>query len=326
MKQLILILALFFLTKKDNKTIYQNNIDSSCIKIGLDKPVSKILYSRKNSNDSGWSIYMIDPNGSNEEVLIPFKSGQGEYNPAVSTNGETVIFNTYRYGGWKLALYDVKGKSVNRISPKSSYYTNGVFSPDGSKVAYERSVQRRSTHIFISNSDGTNEKMLTGKMGDENRIPSWTPNGESILFYSQNGNVNDIYSVNINSGQIKNLTKNKSGNDFGPSVSPNGKHVAFFSDRNGHLDMYVMDIDGRNQKNLTASLQNKNNRYNYFKDNNLFWMFKVSWSPNGESLVFSNIKSDNIDLFTIKKDGNDLKQITTSSRSELTPFWGSLKQ
>ncbi|WP_271782191.1 TolB family protein [Aquimarina algiphila] len=285
---------------------------------------SKILFSKKDKSYSGWSIYMMNPDGSDKKVLIPFKSGMGEYNAEISPNGKTILFNTYRYGGWKLATHNIENNTTKRISPNSNYYTNGVYSPNGEMIAYEKNVQR-STHIFIADKHGNNEKMLTGTMGNENRIPSWSSDGESIVFYSEKNRVNDIYQVTIKDNQITNLTNNLSGNDFAPAVSPDGKKIAFFSDRNGYLDLYVMDSTGANQKNITANLQNKNNTYNYYKDSNLYWIVKTSWSPDGQELVFSNITNDNFDVFTIAKNGSNLKQITETPESEYTPVWGAIQ-
>ena len=285
------------------------------------KKTSKILFARKNDNEDAWSIYGVNPNGTEEHIIIPLKSGQGEYNPEIAPDGSSVLFNTYRFGGWKLATFNLKTRRIKRISPSSNYYTNGVFSPDGQRIAFERNVQR-TTHIFISNKNGENEKNLTLGFNDENRAPSWSIDRKFVLFYAKKGNVNDIYRIDISSNKIENISKNNTGNDFNPSVSPDGKQVAFFSDRNGYLDLYVMDISGSNQVNLTSQLQNKSNTYNYYKDNNMFWIFKASWSPNGKQLVFSNVKSDNVDLFTIDANGENLTQITKTPESEFTPVWG----
>ncbi|MCK8523230.1 hypothetical protein M0D21_16745 [Aquimarina sp. D1M17] len=325
MKNLILVLLLFlslFSGKKNDGNFI--DCEEMVLKTKAYQDTSTILFSRKKDNDSGWSIYKISPNGIDEEVIIPFKYGQGEYNPAIAPDGNTIMFNSYRYGGWKLAVYDTNTKEVSKISKKLNYYVNGVFSSDGKKIAYERNVER-STHIFVANSDGTKEVNLTSEISNDNRAPSWNSNDTSILFYYKKNRTNDIFAIDVRAKITTNLTNNNSGNDFNPSISPNGKQVAFFSDRNGYLDVYVMDINGENQICLTRSLHNENNEYNYYTDSNVYWIFKVSWSPDGQYLVFSNIQGDNIDLFTIKKDGTDLKQITKTPKSEYTPVWGILK-
>ncbi|WP_074409460.1 MULTISPECIES: TolB family protein [Aquimarina] len=284
---------------------------------------SKILFARKLNNDRGWSILSIDPNDSSEKVVIPYSSGMGEYNPDISPDGKTILFNTYRYGGWKLAIHDLTITSTKKISHSANYYTNGVFSPKGDMIVYEKNVGR-DTHIFIADKNGKNETILTNNMGKENRIPVWSVNGECIIFYSDKNGSNDIYSITLKSKKVTNLTNNTSGNDFAPSVSPDGKYIAFFSDRNGYLDLYRMDTTGANQINLTNTLQSKYNSYNYYKDRNMYWRFKSSWSPDSSTIVFTNITNDNFDLFTIKIGGNDLKQITNSSSSEYTPVWAIL--
>ncbi len=325
MKNFILIIVLFlFSLSEENDTIHFENEDAAALKKGCIDNKSTILFSRKKDNDNGWSIYSINPDGTKEEIVIPFTSGQGEYNPAISPQGNVILFNSYRFGGWKLATYHMDTEKVNRISPGLNYYTNGVFSSDGKRIAYEKNVGR-STHVFISNLDGTNQTNLTKTVGNDNRAPCWSFDDKSVLFYYKKKQTNDIFSVDIISNEIDNLTNNSSGNDFNPSVSPDGKYVAFFSDRNGYLDLYVMDITGKNQVCLTSDLRSPNNKYNYYQDSNLYWIFKVSWSPDGQDLVFSNIKGDNVDLFTIKKDGTNLRQITDTPKSEYTPVWGSLK-
>lgn len=290
------------------------------------KNSSIILYAKKRINSEGWSIYGISPDNLRTERVIPFSNGMGEYNPALSPNRTTILFNTYRYGGWKLATYDLKSKEVNRVTSASNYFTNGVYSPDGTRMVYEKNIGR-STHICMADCNGQNEVVLTSdKESWENRIPIWTPDGKAILYYSERNKVNDIFKLDIESGIQVNLTDNQEGNDFAPSISPDGKQIAFFSDRNGYLDLYLMDSDGNQQTLLTERLQNKNNSYNYYKDSNTYWVFKSAWSPDGKHLVFSNVTGDNIDLFTIERTGANIKNITNSPQSEYTPSWGRVKR
>ncbi|WP_456437125.1 hypothetical protein [Psychroserpens sp.] len=321
---LILLTATFCASEKKNTSQTFNNTNTN-FEINQEKLKSKILFSRKKDKDNGWSIYAINPDGTKEEVIIPFKSGQGEYNPNVSVNGYSILFNTYRYGGWKLAAFDLETKKTKRITTTSNYFYNGAYSPNEKKITYEKVGRGEKTKICIADSNGQNETVITNSMqAFENRVPVWTPDGKSVIFYNNKNSVNDIYIYNVLDKSITNLTNNDGGNDFNPSVSPDGKQVAYFSDRNGFLDVYIMDINGKNQVCITSKLRSKYNEYNFYKDSNLFWVFKISWSPNGNQLVFSNTKSNNTDLFTINKDGTGLRQITFTPKSEYTPVWGMI--
>lgn len=315
--KIVLVLTLALLLN-GNSELIENDLQQ--------RKTSQILYSKKKDKSEGWSIYSINPNDLNTKIIIPFSSGMGEYNPMLSPNGKEIIFNSYRYGGWKLANFNIEMGNITRITKENSYFTNGTYSPDGKKIAYEKSIGS-STHICIANNDGSDEKILTSDIeSKENRIPVWTPDGKSIIFYSEKNKVNDIYIIDIATHEQRNLTKNKDGNDFSPSISPNGTEIVFFSDRNGYLDLYKMDISGNNQNLLTKTIQNNNNKYNYYSDSNMYWIFKNCWSPEGDYIVFSNATEGNIDLFTINKNGSELKNITNSPESEYTPTWGLINK
>jgi Tol biopolymer transport system component len=71
-----------------------------------------------------------------------------------------------------------------------------------------------------------------------------------IAFVSNRSGNWDIYVMDADGGNPRNLTKNRH-NDWHPSWSPDGKRIAFASNRDGNLEIYVMDADGGNPRNLT---------------------------------------------------------------------------
>ena len=119
-------------------------------------------------------------------------------------------------------------------------------------------------HIFVVPSEGGSPRQVTS--GNFNHgSPSWTPDGRTILF---NGNRNEdwqydyrnseIYSVNVNTGEINTLTT-RNGPDGSPRVSPDGKLVAFL----GYEDkvqtyqltrLQLMNPDGSNKRALLDDL------------------------------------------------------------------------
>ncbi len=120
------------------------------------------------------------------------------------------------------------------------------------------------SHIFVVPSEGGSPRQVTSG-NFHHRSPTWTPNGISIIF---NGNRNEdweydyrnseIYSVNVISGEIKELTE-RNGPDGSPKVSPNGNLVAYL----GYEDkvqtyqltrLQIMNPDGSNKRTLLDDL------------------------------------------------------------------------
>jgi Tol biopolymer transport system component len=118
----------------------------------------------------------------------------------------------------------------------------------------------------------------------------------------------DIWSIDLNSGSLNQLTIGEHWNDF-PQWSPDGKKIAFLSIReDGISSVYTMDANGDKQQALTK---------------NIYCRFP-SWSPDGKQILFTaNANNPNeIDLFTINADGSGSPQkIFSGAGQETEPSW-----
>jgi len=144
------------------------------------------------------------------------------------------------------------------------------------------------THVFVIPAEGGSPRQLTSGNFNHQGSLSWTPDGNKIYF-SANRNENweydfrnsEIYSVDTNSGEIKQLTV-RSGPDNSPTVSPNGEYIAYL----GYEDkvqtyqvqqLQLMDSNGNNKKVISGNLDRSlsdivwdtNNKGLYFKYNDL---------------------------------------------------------
>jgi len=90
---------------------------------------------------------------------------------------------------------------------------------------------------------------------------------------------------------------------FHPEINFKGK-IIFQSDFEGNNEIYMISMKGLEK--LT--------------DNDWQDEYPV-WSPDGKKIAFSANPNGNYDIFTMKADGSDIRQITTSSRKEMTPAW-----
>jgi TolB protein len=75
--------------------------------------------------------------------------------------------------------------------------------------------------------------------------------GQELLVASFRTGDTEIFIVNPDTGDARNLTRSPQSKERYPSWSPDGKRVAFNSDRDGTHNLYVIDADGSNLRQLT---------------------------------------------------------------------------
>ena len=197
---------------------------------------------------------------------------------------------------------------------------NPVYSPDGSKIAFNRNIGF-TTDIYVMNADGTNVVALTTATPQLdfsiNVHPSWSPDGSKIAFTSnRNGQrKSEIWVMNANGTGLVQLTTNiQLGTDGGgpvfsvdgaPAWSPDGSRIVFYSTRDGLADteLYVMNADGSNQTRLTDNIADDRN---------------PAWSPDSQRIAFDLNGTSNIGLNIINRDGSNLVNVVHDG---FNPSW-----
>lgn len=100
----------------------------------------------------------------------------------------------------------------------------------------------------------------------------------------------------------KKLTENAEFNT-NPVFSPDGKRIAFISTRNGYGDLFVMNVDGTSQKSILKSRIGRSLDVIHSEGHAL------SWSPDGEKIVFAGEKKEKDCLYIINLKKNRLKRL-----------------
>ena len=113
-----------------------------------------------------------------------------------------------------------------------------------------------------------------------NIMPSWSWDGRRVLFTSSfGGDAAEIWVMDAQGANKRQLTFGTQGGNFTPVESPDGTQIAFSSMRRrvGHPEVWVMDIDGANQKRLTSTV--------VIPGQENVWTLHPSWSPAYRSAV-----------------------------------------
>lgn len=167
-----------------------------------------------------------------------------------------------------LSWIDIEGDSYQ----EPILWNNGTLgiwfsdlSNNESDVVFDRS---RDDGIYVLSLSDKEARLLVS-----NGVrPVWSPDGNQIAFMRRNGEQADIYIMNADGSDVRNLTLHQSNNvDF--DWSPDGSKIVFLSDRDGLLEIYIMDTNGIGVQRLTQSQWNNS---------------RPQWSPAGTRIAFIN--------------------------------------
>ncbi len=139
---------------------------------------------------------------------------------------------------------------------------------------------------------GVTERLTTEPANDGN--PAWSPDGQQIAFASDPGGNQDVYVLQVASGQIRRLTEAPEV-DLNPSWSPDGQKIAFVSQRDKDHEIYVMNADGSQQTRLTFDAERDDN---------------PAWSPDGSKIAFNSFRTGQAQIWLMNPDGSDPQQLT----------------
>ncbi len=133
------------------------------------------------------------------------------------------------------------------LSGGSGQHPSKVYG-NGRIVGSERVDGEGTSQIFTFAPDGSDRRQLT--TSGSNIIPSWSRDGKRILFTCNN----EIFVMNADGGEKRQLTFNTQGANITPVESPDGKHIAFTGIRGDNRpEVWVMNPDGTGQKQLTTT-------------------------------------------------------------------------
>jgi TolB protein len=180
-------------------------------------------------------------------------------------------------------------------------------------------------------------------------MPMYSPDGNRIAFASQRDGNSEIYVMNRDGSSVRRLTNNPAI-DFSPTWSPTGAQIAFTSGRSGSPQIWVMDADGLSVRRLTFGESYADratwspapyNEIAYTAQTGRTFDIKIydvasgeirtitdgsgsnespAFAPNGRHLAFMSTRLGKEHVFTIARDGKDLRQITRTGNNTY-PHW-----
>lgn len=189
---------------------------------------------------------------------------------------------------------------------------------------------------------------------DNNRHPTWSPDGKVIMFVSDRDGNTELYTVNLDT-LVNTRVTNNSALDIEPAWGKDGR-IAFVSNRDNQTgtDIYILDYatggttratfdpGNRNQRPSWAAIAGRlahlvyhtdidGNREIYRRDpltgnaNRIMLSPADDWnanvSPDGTKVAYQHLKDGRSQIYVMDIDGRRIRQITFNVGENVDPAW-----
>jgi Tol biopolymer transport system component len=158
--------------------------------------------------------------------------------------------------GQQLFLLNADGSGLRQLTQgEGNFNVRPVWSPDGNTIAYMSGPspdEARKADIFFMQADGSNPQALThGGSKEVNCDPAWSPDGSEIAFCSNRSGSYELYIMNRNGTNLRQITYSLPDGVRHPSWSPDGRRIVFATAKAWRI--YLVNVDGTNMTVLSRA-------------------------------------------------------------------------
>ncbi|HBB94851.1 MAG TPA: hypothetical protein DC054_05620 [Blastocatellia bacterium] len=301
--------------------------------------IGKIAFA--SNRDGCAQIYLMNTDGTVQTCLS--NGASNDDSPKWSPDNSRIAFQSDRdfqndgdnpIYGMDIYVMNWDGSAPTRLTYATYDDSAPVWSPDGTRIAFQSFRNGVNSQIYVMNADGTGQVNISNTTANDIE-PSWSPDGTKIAFASDRDQAgfSSIYVMNADGSNQTRLTSSGSGFlDEQPAWSPDGLRLAFTTTRDSTVvtwdewqqeqlvvktkllinkEVYMMNADGSSQVRLTNVMGNDDSPV---------------WSPDGTKIVFRSDRDRNCcdpvaQIWIMNVDGSNQINLSNSSFGDYCPSW-----
>ncbi len=227
----------------------------------------------------------------------------------------------------------------------------GALAHGGEQPLLIVSTRTGNPDLILINPDTGDAKNLTNHPAADT-MPAWSPDGRHIAFSSDRAGGNNLFLMDADGGNLRQLTHEKAGvGCFSATWSSDGKRIAYSrAEGDGH-EVWVVGADGKRPHRLASRaghptwspdgkqiafvsvadgfaqsrlcVMNANGSHVHPLTTDYRGTMYPAWSPDGQWIVFSCMADGVLELFLIHPDGAGLRRLTYLGWMNAFPAWSA---
>jgi Tol biopolymer transport system component len=199
----------------------------------------------------------------------------------------TLTFAAEWDGDDEIYIIQADGSNLTQLTFNTSGDVSPTWSPDGQQIAYIVEAYTKPS-LYISNPDGSGGRIAPSSLEVSSIEAVWSPGGDKMAFR----NMGDLYVVDVETGEVVNLTR---AIDFAvgmPRFSHDGSMLAFRANVLGEIPqfrLFVVNVDGTGLRELSFPQGD---------------VYEFSWHPLEEQILFyGTSQAEGTRLYAASPDG-----------------------
>ena len=261
---------------------------------------SDMIVFERRENFGAANIFIVNPDGTG---LTNVHSGES---PSWSPDHSKIVFVLNR----AIHIMNADGTGVKALTTLGTQSRLPSFTADGQKIVFIRDDARGRSDIFITNVDGTNEKVLVKTANVNETTARFSPDGTKLAYTRiRRDDQVELVVQDMATGRRTIIGGLPTAQLF-PAWSPDGKRLAFKTVSGTPTDcIAIVNADGTNRKSFPNGVPS---------------CTSPSWSPDGTELAFVSTEAGQTSVFRAQVDVAEPPTNVTllaPNVADVTPVW-----